>query len=100
MAHTGHTQKNGAVSKESTIDTAPFFCVCPVYAALFILGNQSITFHISPNCNKVFVIYNVFSVLTLLMTLCAQEPATSKWGKLTKRKFNMTIKQVAGWRNQ
>jgi hypothetical protein len=28
---TGHTQKNGAVSKEFTIHTAPFFCVCPVY---------------------------------------------------------------------
>jgi hypothetical protein len=29
--YTGHTQNNGAVSKEFTIDTAPFFCVCPVY---------------------------------------------------------------------
>jgi hypothetical protein len=29
--NTGHTQKNGAVSKEFTFDTAPFFCVCPVY---------------------------------------------------------------------
>ena len=29
--YTGHTQKNGAVSKEFTIDTAPLFCVCPVY---------------------------------------------------------------------
>jgi hypothetical protein len=29
--HTGHTQKNGAVSKVNTVDTAPFFCVCPVY---------------------------------------------------------------------
>jgi hypothetical protein len=28
--NTGHTQKNGAVSKEFTIDTAPFFCVCLV----------------------------------------------------------------------
>ena len=27
---TGHTQKNGAVSKVNTNDTAPFFCVCPV----------------------------------------------------------------------
>jgi hypothetical protein len=32
LHYTGHTQKNGAVSKEFTIDTAPFFCVCPVYA--------------------------------------------------------------------
>ena len=29
--YTGHTQNNGAVSKEFTINTAPFFCVCPVY---------------------------------------------------------------------
>jgi hypothetical protein len=28
--YTGHTQKNGAVSKEFTFDTAPFFCVFPV----------------------------------------------------------------------
>jgi hypothetical protein len=27
---TGHTQKNGAVSKVNTIDTAPFFCVYSV----------------------------------------------------------------------
>jgi hypothetical protein len=33
--NTGHTQKNGAVSKEFTIDTAPFFCVCPVYVGEF-----------------------------------------------------------------
>jgi hypothetical protein len=30
-SYTGHTQKNGAVLKEFTFDTAPFFCVCPVY---------------------------------------------------------------------
>ena len=30
--HTGHTQMNGAVSIGITIETAPFFCVCPVYA--------------------------------------------------------------------
>jgi hypothetical protein len=29
--YTGHTQKNGAVSKVNTIDTAPFFCVYSVY---------------------------------------------------------------------
>jgi hypothetical protein len=28
--YTGHTQKNGAVSIVFTIETAPFFCVCPV----------------------------------------------------------------------
>jgi hypothetical protein len=28
--NTGHTQKNGAVSIVNTIETAPFFCVCPV----------------------------------------------------------------------
>ena len=31
--YTGHTQKNGADSIGITIETAPFFCVCPVYAA-------------------------------------------------------------------
>ena len=29
--YTGHTQKNGAVLIVFTIETAPFFCVCPVY---------------------------------------------------------------------
>jgi hypothetical protein len=29
--HTGHTQKNGAVSIVNSFETAPFFCVCPVY---------------------------------------------------------------------
>jgi hypothetical protein len=29
--NTGHTQKNGAVSKVNSFETAPFFCVCPVY---------------------------------------------------------------------
>jgi hypothetical protein len=27
---TGHTQNNGAVSIPFTVETAPFFCVCPV----------------------------------------------------------------------
>ena len=31
---TGHTQKNGAVSIVFTIETAPFFCVCPVFPGL------------------------------------------------------------------
>ena len=31
MSNTGHTQQNGAVSIVNTIETAPFFCVCPVY---------------------------------------------------------------------
>jgi hypothetical protein len=31
--YTGHTQKNGAVSIYIQIETAPFFCVCPVYMA-------------------------------------------------------------------
>ena len=30
MEYTGHTQKNGAVSIDLEIETAPFFCVCPV----------------------------------------------------------------------
>ena len=29
--YTGHTQKNGAVSIMNIIETAPFFCVYPVY---------------------------------------------------------------------
>jgi hypothetical protein len=37
--NTGHTQKNGAVSKEFTIDTAPFFCVCPVYYLVLFAGS-------------------------------------------------------------
>jgi hypothetical protein len=31
LANTGHTQNNGAVSSILTIQTAPFFCVCPVH---------------------------------------------------------------------
>jgi hypothetical protein len=34
---TGYTQKDGAVSIVKTIDTAPLFCVYPVY-------------HLSPHC--------------------------------------------------
>jgi hypothetical protein len=30
LSNTGHTQNNGAVFL-FTFDTAPFFCVCPVY---------------------------------------------------------------------
>jgi hypothetical protein len=30
--YTGYTQTNGAVSILNTIETAPFFCVCPVYS--------------------------------------------------------------------
>jgi hypothetical protein len=30
VIHTGHTQTNGAVYMVYSIDTAPFFCVCPV----------------------------------------------------------------------
>jgi hypothetical protein len=29
--YTGYTQNNGAVSIAIPIETAPFFCVCPVY---------------------------------------------------------------------
>jgi hypothetical protein len=35
MLYTGHTQQNGAVSIVNTVDTAPFFCVCPVYSVLW-----------------------------------------------------------------
>jgi hypothetical protein len=31
LACTGHTKKNGAVSIVNAIDTAPFFCVYPVF---------------------------------------------------------------------
>jgi hypothetical protein len=31
ISYTGHTQKNGVVSIGITIETAPFFCVYPVY---------------------------------------------------------------------
>jgi hypothetical protein len=34
VAYTGHTQKNGAVSTVKGIDTAPFFCVCPVHVSV------------------------------------------------------------------
>ena len=37
VAGTRHTQKNGAVSKEFTIDIAPFFYVCPVYTLSTVL---------------------------------------------------------------
>ena len=29
--YTGHTQKNGAVLISADKQTAPFFCVCPVF---------------------------------------------------------------------
>ena len=45
VLNTGHTQKNGAVSKEFTIDTAPFFCVCPVHLSLtFYMAEKDETF--------------------------------------------------------
>jgi hypothetical protein len=31
LQYTGRTQKNGAVSTVVTVETAPLFCVCPVY---------------------------------------------------------------------
>ena len=31
VTYTGYTQKNGAVTIVKTIETAPFFCVYPVY---------------------------------------------------------------------
>ena len=34
--YTGYTQNNGAVSIVKTIETAPFFCVHPVYNTKFI----------------------------------------------------------------
>jgi hypothetical protein len=30
LDYTGHTEKNGAVLIVFTINTVPFFCVCPV----------------------------------------------------------------------
>jgi hypothetical protein len=47
--YTGRTQKNGAVSKEFTVDTAPFFCVCPVIGNFFKLRN-----HQGENANTVY----------------------------------------------
>jgi hypothetical protein len=35
LIYTGHTQKNGAVSLCLTFETAPFFCVYPVYTLYF-----------------------------------------------------------------
>jgi hypothetical protein len=32
--YTGYTQKNGAVSINISIETAPFFCVCPVFTKI------------------------------------------------------------------
>jgi hypothetical protein len=40
--YTGHTQKNGAVSKVNSIETAPFFCVCPVYTRTHTGGRSSL----------------------------------------------------------
>ena len=34
--YTGHTQTNGAVLIVFTINTAPFFCVCPVHTGIHI----------------------------------------------------------------
>ena len=53
IVHTGHTQKNGAVSKVNTINTAPFFCVYPVhtythstYIHIYtLLQQQHVSFH-------------------------------------------------------
>ena len=36
-----HTQKNGAVLIVNTIKTAPFFCVCPVYAFSTFLDKEN-----------------------------------------------------------
>jgi hypothetical protein len=40
--NTGHTQKNGAVSKVNSFETAPFFCACPVYSLRGCLENEEI----------------------------------------------------------
>ena len=69
------------------------------HITLLIYGNQSITFQVASSCYKVFVIYNVPSVLTLMIS-CAEEPATKNWDKVTVGKFNTTIQQVASWRNR
>jgi hypothetical protein len=63
-----------------------------IYVSLLILGNQSLTFHVTSNCYKVFAIYNVPSVLTLMMTLCAEKCATKNWDKVSKAKLSITIK--------
>jgi hypothetical protein len=34
--NTGHTQSNGAVYMVYSIDTAPFFCVCPVQSGAHV----------------------------------------------------------------
>jgi hypothetical protein len=43
MAYTGHTQKNGAVSKVCWFETAPFFCVCPVYGGAKVTTGNVLT---------------------------------------------------------
>jgi hypothetical protein len=40
--NTGHTQKNGAVSIELTIETAPLFCVSPVFYVNFTMSTIQI----------------------------------------------------------
>jgi len=55
-----------------------------IYVPLLIFGNQSITFHVTSNCYKVSVIYNVPSVLILMIISCAEELATKNWDKVTE----------------
>jgi hypothetical protein len=40
LLYTGNTQKNGAVSIVNSFETAPFFCVCPVYEMLYEYTNS------------------------------------------------------------
>lgn len=63
-----------------------------IHIPLLIFGNQSITFHVTSNCYKVFVIYNVPSVLTYMMISCAEEPAPKNWDKVAEEEFNIIIK--------
>jgi hypothetical protein len=46
---TGYTQKSGAVSIVNTIETAPFFCVCPVYTHMQIV-HCTFTVYIKIRC--------------------------------------------------
>jgi hypothetical protein len=57
VAYTGHTQKNGAVSKVNSIETAPFFCVCPVYLLISYWGMHfsSITLKLSIQDSVLFI---------------------------------------------
>jgi hypothetical protein len=74
---TGHTQKNGAVSIVDSFETAPFFCVCPVYAMSYHEMRYVVkqVGHYKPRPDKyqyrqsLIVILHTFSLNSLVMIL-------------------------------